>query len=159
MQNPLGSVFVELGPQKRSLAAGACAVDPIFSLLSSSPLLHGSFCLCVLWPSLSCKPLPCDPTSCNFPQLVQSPPSESSPYAIIYDSRAEMKHTSKLYDAAPLNDRLVDRKMERRAIAAEENRKPRKRRTTRKKKEQNRFFRPQKPPKKVYAAVWRGCKI
>ena len=34
------------------------------------------------------------------------PPSKSSPYAIIYDSRAETKHTSKVYDAAPLNDRL-----------------------------------------------------
>ena len=34
------------------------------------------------------------------------PPSKSSPYAIIYDSRAETKHTSKVYDAAPLNDCL-----------------------------------------------------
>ena len=34
------------------------------------------------------------------------PPSKSSPYAIIYDPRAETKHTSKVYDAAPLNDRL-----------------------------------------------------
>ena len=34
------------------------------------------------------------------------PPSKSSLYAIIYDSRAETKHTSKVYDAAPLNDRL-----------------------------------------------------
>ena len=34
------------------------------------------------------------------------PPSKSSPYAIIYDSRAETKHTSKVYDAAPLNDGL-----------------------------------------------------
>ena len=34
------------------------------------------------------------------------PPSKSSPYAIIYDSRAETKHTSKVYDAAPPNDRL-----------------------------------------------------
>ena len=34
------------------------------------------------------------------------PPSKCSPYAIIYDSRAETKHTSKVYDAAPLNDRL-----------------------------------------------------
>ena len=33
------------------------------------------------------------------------PPSKSSPCAIIYDPRAEMKHTSKVYDAAPLNDR------------------------------------------------------
>ena len=111
-----------LGPQKRSLAAGACAVEPVFSWFSSSPLLHGSFCLCVLCPPLSCKPLPCDPTSCNFPQLVHlpphggllilgpgngaPPPSKSSPYAIIYDSRAETKHTSKVYDAAPLNDHL-----------------------------------------------------
>ena len=65
---------------------------------------------------------PCDPISCNFPPLVHlpphggllmggpgngaPPPSKSSPYAIIYDSRAETKHTSKVYDAAPLNDRL-----------------------------------------------------
>ena len=34
------------------------------------------------------------------------PLSKSSPYAIIYDSRAETKHTSKVYDAAPLKDRL-----------------------------------------------------
>ena len=34
------------------------------------------------------------------------PPSKSSPYAIIYNLRAETKHTSKVYDAAPLNDRL-----------------------------------------------------
>ena len=34
------------------------------------------------------------------------PPSKSSPYAIIYNPRAETKHTSKVYDAAPLNDRL-----------------------------------------------------
>ena len=45
------------------------------------------------------------------------------------------------------------------ANAAEENKKPRKRRTTRKNKAQNRFFRPQKPPKKFYAAVGRGRKI
>ena len=34
------------------------------------------------------------------------PPSKSSLYAIIYSPRAETKHTSKVYDAAPLNDRL-----------------------------------------------------
>ena len=34
------------------------------------------------------------------------PPSKSSPYAIIYNPRAETKCTSKVYDAAPLNDRL-----------------------------------------------------
>ena len=34
------------------------------------------------------------------------PPSKSSPYAIIYDPRAEMKHSPKVYDAAPLNDGL-----------------------------------------------------
>ena len=34
------------------------------------------------------------------------PPSKSSPYAIIYNPRAETKHISKVYDAAPLNDRL-----------------------------------------------------
>ena len=34
------------------------------------------------------------------------PPSKSSPYAIIYDPHAEMKHVPKVYDAAPLNDRL-----------------------------------------------------
>ena len=34
------------------------------------------------------------------------PPSKSSPYAIIYNPRAEMKHIPKVYDAAPLNDRL-----------------------------------------------------
>ena len=34
------------------------------------------------------------------------PPSKSSPYAIIYNPRAETKHTSKVYDAAPLNDSL-----------------------------------------------------
>ena len=34
------------------------------------------------------------------------PPSKSSPYAIIYSSRAETKYTSKVYDAAPLNDCL-----------------------------------------------------
>ena len=34
------------------------------------------------------------------------PPSKSSPYAIIYDPRAETKHIPKVYDAAPLNDRL-----------------------------------------------------
>ena len=36
------------------------------------------------------------------------PPSKSSPYAIIYDPRAEMKHIPKVYDAAPLNDRLKE---------------------------------------------------
>ena len=35
-QNPLGSVFVGLGPQKRRLAAGACAVDLVFSCFSPS---------------------------------------------------------------------------------------------------------------------------
>ena len=39
------------------------------------------------------------------------------------------------------------------------NTKLRKRRTASKKKAKNRFFRPQKPPKKFYAAVWRGRKI
>ena len=34
------------------------------------------------------------------------PPSKSSAYAIIYSPRAETKHTSKVYDPAPLNDRL-----------------------------------------------------
>ena len=34
------------------------------------------------------------------------PPSKSSPYAIIYNPRAETKHTSKVYDAASLNDCL-----------------------------------------------------
>ena len=34
------------------------------------------------------------------------PPSKSSPYAIIYSPRAETKHTSKVHDAAPLNDCL-----------------------------------------------------
>ena len=34
------------------------------------------------------------------------PPSKSSPYAIIYNPRAETKRTSEVYDAAPLNDRL-----------------------------------------------------
>ena len=33
-------------------------------------------------------------------------PSKSSPYAIIYNPRAETKHIPKVYDAAPLNDRL-----------------------------------------------------
>ena len=42
---------------------------------------------------------------------------------------------------------------------AEENKKPRKRRTAEKNKAKNRLFRPQKPPKKFYAAVWRGRKI
>ena len=67
---------------------------------------------------------PCDPTSCNFPPLVQipphgglligglgngaPPPSKSSPYAIIYNPRAETKHIPKVYDAAPLNDRLKE---------------------------------------------------
>ena len=67
---------------------------------------------------------PCDPISCNFPPLVHlpphgglliggpgngaPPPSKSSPYAIIYDPRAEMKHMPKVYDAAPLNDRLKE---------------------------------------------------
>ena len=36
------------------------------------------------------------------------PPSKSSPYAIIYDPRAEMKHSPKVYDAAPLNDGLKE---------------------------------------------------
>ena len=36
------------------------------------------------------------------------PPSKSRPYAIIYDPRAETKHTPKVYDAAPLNDRLKE---------------------------------------------------
>ena len=36
------------------------------------------------------------------------PPSKSSPYAIIYDPRAETKHIPKVYDAAPLNDRLKE---------------------------------------------------
>ena len=39
------------------------------------------------------------------------------------------------------------------------NTKLRKRRTASKNKAKNRFFRPQKPPKKFYAAVWRGRKI
>ena len=34
--NPLGSVFVGLGPQMRRLAASACAVDPVFSCFSPS---------------------------------------------------------------------------------------------------------------------------
>ena len=67
---------------------------------------------------------PCDPTSCNFPPLVHlpphggllirgpgngaPPPSKSSPYAIIYNPRAETKNISKVYDAAPLNDRLKE---------------------------------------------------
>ena len=34
------------------------------------------------------------------------PPSKSSRYAIIYNPRAKTKHTPKVYDAAPLNDRL-----------------------------------------------------
>ena len=36
------------------------------------------------------------------------PPSKSSPYAIIYNPRAEMKHIPKVYDAALLNDRLKE---------------------------------------------------
>ena len=36
------------------------------------------------------------------------PPSKSSPYGIIYDARAEMKHIPKVYDTAPLNDRLKE---------------------------------------------------
>ena len=36
------------------------------------------------------------------------PPSKSGPYAIIYHPRAETKHTSKVYDAASLNDRLAE---------------------------------------------------
>ena len=36
------------------------------------------------------------------------PPSKSSPYAIIYNPRAEMKHISKVYDVAPLNHRLKE---------------------------------------------------
>ena len=36
------------------------------------------------------------------------PPSKGSPYAIIYNPRAEMKHIPKVYDAAPLNDRLKE---------------------------------------------------
>ena len=36
------------------------------------------------------------------------PPSKSSPYAIIYNLRAETKHASKVYDAAPLNDRVSE---------------------------------------------------
>ena len=36
------------------------------------------------------------------------PPSKSSPYAIIYNPRAEMNHIPKVYDAAPLNDRLKE---------------------------------------------------
>ena len=39
------------------------------------------------------------------------------------------------------------------------NTKQRKRRTASKNKAKNRYFRPQKPPKKFYAAVWRGRKI
>ena len=36
------------------------------------------------------------------------PLSKSSPRAILYDPRAEMKHIPKVYDAAPLNDRLKE---------------------------------------------------
>ena len=36
------------------------------------------------------------------------PPSKSSPYAIIYNPRAETKHVPKVYDATPLNDRLQE---------------------------------------------------
>ena len=36
------------------------------------------------------------------------PPSKSSPYAIIYNPRAETKHIPKVYDAAPLNDHLKE---------------------------------------------------
>ena len=36
------------------------------------------------------------------------PPSKSSPYAILYNPHAETKHTSKVYDSAPLNDRLEE---------------------------------------------------
>ena len=76
------------------------------------------------WSSPFSSEHPCDPTSCIFPPLVHLPPhgglliggpgngapplSKSSPYAIIYDPRAEMKHIPKVYDAAPLNDRLKE---------------------------------------------------
>ena len=64
-----------LGPQKRSLADGLAPLMPCF---------HGFLLLC-LWmvflplsslsSLLSSKSLPCDPTSCNFPRLVQIPPA------------------------------------------------------------------------------------
>ena len=76
------------------------------------------------WSSPFSSEHPCDPTSCIFPPLVHPPPhgglliggpgngapppSKSSPYAIIYDPRAETKHIPKVYDAAPLNDRLKE---------------------------------------------------
>ena len=122
-QHPLGSLFVGLGRQKRSLAAGASAVDPVFSWFSPSPPLNGLFAFVFLSSPFSSEH-PCYTTSCNFPPLVHPPPhggliigglgngapppSKSSPYAIIYSPRAETKHTSKVYDAAPLNDRLEE---------------------------------------------------
>ena len=91
------------GPQKRSLAAGAGAVDPVFSWFSPSPPLNGLFAFVFLSSPFSSEH-PCDPTSCNFPPLVHRPPhgglliggpgngapppSKRSPYAIIYDPRA-----------------------------------------------------------------------
>ena len=72
-QHPLGSVFVGLGAQKRSLAAGASAVPPVFSWFSPSPPLTSLFAFVLLSSPFSSEH-PCDPTSCNFPPLVQSPP-------------------------------------------------------------------------------------
>ena len=45
----MGSVFVGRGPQKRTLAAGAGAVDPVFSWFSPSPPLNGRFAFVFLF--------------------------------------------------------------------------------------------------------------
>ena len=63
-----------LGPQKRSLAAGAGAVDPVFSWFSRSPPLNGPFAFVFFVLPFSSEH-PCDPASYNFPPLVQFPPA------------------------------------------------------------------------------------
>ena len=94
-QHMLGSVFVGLSPQKRSLAAGAGAVDPVFSWFSPSPPLNGLFaCVFLVLPFSSDHP--CDPISCNFPPLVQSPPLRSD-VSVSFASVAVICHRSDVY--------------------------------------------------------------
>ena len=63
-----------LGPQKRSLAAGACTVDPVFSWFSPSPPLDGYFAFVFLVLPVLIQ------TAALRPNLVQlSPACSNSP--------------------------------------------------------------------------------
>ena len=74
----------------------------------SPSLSHSGGCI---WHPFA---VPCSPPPPHGGLLIGGPgngappPSESSPYAIVYNPRAETKHIPKVYDAAPLNDRLKE---------------------------------------------------